>query len=89
MACGLPAIAVDRGGPATIVDDGETGWLVGPDDREALAEAIVQAVNDPVGRQLIGRAARGKAVENYSWAEIGSRISEVVRGLPATVFQVG
>ena len=89
MACGVPAIAVERGGPATIVDHDETGWLVGPDDREALTEAIVQAVNDPVGRQLIGRAARGKAVENYSWAEIGSRISEVVRGLPATVFQVG
>ena len=32
MACELPAIAVDRGGPAEIVDDGETGWLVAPDD---------------------------------------------------------
>jgi len=89
MACGVPAIAVERGGPATIVDHDETGWLIGPDDREALTEAIVQAVNDPVGRQLIGRAARGKAVESYSWEEIGSRIAELVRGLPATVSQVG
>lgn len=85
MACGVPAIAVDRGGPATIVDHDETGWLVGPDDRAALTDAIVQAVNDPAGRRLIGHAARGKAVENYSWTEIGSRVAEVVRGVSRTV----
>ncbi|MDP9189429.1 MAG: glycosyltransferase family 4 protein, partial [Actinomycetota bacterium] len=28
MACGVPAIAVERGGPATIVDHAETGWLI-------------------------------------------------------------
>ena len=32
MACGVPPIAVERGGPATIVDHGQTGWLVEPDD---------------------------------------------------------
>ena len=32
MACGLPALAVDAYGPAEIVDAGETGWLVPPDD---------------------------------------------------------
>ena len=30
MACGLPVIAIDRDGPATIVDDPETGWLLPP-----------------------------------------------------------
>ncbi len=30
MACGLPAIAIDAHGPATIVEPGETGWLVPP-----------------------------------------------------------
>ena len=43
MACELPAIAVDRGGPAEIVDDGETGWLVAPDDVADLERAIVEA----------------------------------------------
>src|SRR4051812_36095419 len=50
MACGLPAIAVNAHGPATIVDDGETGWLVPPDDEDALAEALVEAGDDPPGR---------------------------------------
>jgi glycosyltransferase involved in cell wall biosynthesis len=39
MACGLPAIAVNRHGPAHIVDPGRTGWLVEPDDEDGLAGA--------------------------------------------------
>ena len=80
MACGVPAIAVERGGPATIVDHAETGWLVAPDDRDAFTEAIVEAVNDPMERELMGRAARGEAVENYSWNQIGARIWRSRRG---------
>src|SRR3954467_13264850 len=45
MACGLPALAVDAHGPATIVDDGETGWLVPPDDEEPLPAAAGGGVN--------------------------------------------
>ena len=29
QACGTPVIALDRGGGRDIVDDGETGWLLG------------------------------------------------------------
>jgi glycosyltransferase involved in cell wall biosynthesis len=89
MACGVPTIAVERGGPATIVDHAETGWLVRPDDLEALTEAIVEAVNDRTEREIMGRAARGEAVENYSWDQIGARIARLARELPATVSQVG
>ena len=61
MACGLPAIAVDRGGPADIVDDADTGWLIPPDDLGALVEAMVFAVNEPVARRRAGEAARREA----------------------------
>ena len=47
MACGIPVVAVDRGGPASIVDDPETGWLVPPEDAAPLAAAIAAAVADP------------------------------------------
>ena len=39
LACGVPVIAYDRGGPGEIIQDGVTGWLVRPDNREALVEA--------------------------------------------------
>lgn len=40
MACGVPVIAYRRGGPAEIVDDGETGFLVEPDDVDGLVAAV-------------------------------------------------
>jgi glycosyltransferase involved in cell wall biosynthesis len=79
MACGLPAIAVDRGGPADILDQGETGWLVPPDDLGALVEAMVAGVNEPASRLRLGAAARVEATRSYSWKPIGARLGAVVR----------
>lgn len=79
MACGLPVVAVDRGGPATIVGDSGAGWLVAPDDREALTAAITAAVNDPDERRRRGRRARDHAVAHYSWAHLGAEFAELVR----------
>jgi glycosyltransferase involved in cell wall biosynthesis len=71
MACGLPAIAVDRGGPAVIVDDPETGWLVPPDDARAFAAAMVEAVDDAPARRSRGQRAREEVVDRYAWSQIG------------------
>ncbi|HWN72533.1 MAG TPA: glycosyltransferase family 4 protein [Solirubrobacterales bacterium] len=79
MACGLPVIAVDRGGPAAIVDDPETGWLVEPDDPAALARAMVAAVNDAAERRRRGENAHREAVAHYSWEQIGTELAELVR----------
>ncbi len=40
MATGVPVITYDRGGPAEIVVDGETGFVVPADDVDALAAAV-------------------------------------------------
>jgi glycosyltransferase involved in cell wall biosynthesis len=79
MACGLPAIAVDRGGPAAIVDDPENGWLVPPDDRDALAAAMVEAASDGYERRLRGVRARQNALDRYSWSQIGRELAAIVR----------
>lgn len=83
MACGLPVIAVDRGGPASIVDDPETGWLVEPDDRAALAAAMAAAVNDQADRRRRGERARQEAVARYSWIHLGAELTELVRSVAA------
>ena len=36
LACGVPVISYQRGGPSEIVKHGETGFLVAPDDKEGL-----------------------------------------------------
>jgi glycosyltransferase involved in cell wall biosynthesis len=78
MACALPVIAVNRGGPATIVDDPATGWLVEPDDAGALAEAMVEAVNDVPGRRRRGQSAREEVAGRYAWRQIGLDLTDLL-----------
>jgi UDP-glucose:tetrahydrobiopterin glucosyltransferase len=40
LACGVPVIAYRRGGPAEIIEDGKTGFLVEPDSVDGLVAAI-------------------------------------------------
>jgi glycosyltransferase involved in cell wall biosynthesis len=86
MACGLPALAVDAYGPAEIVDAGETGWLVPPDDEAALADALVEAVNGPAERKRRGARAYEVARGRYSWPALASGLAavygEVAAGRP-------
>ena len=77
MACGLPAIAVDAWGPADIVDHGETGWLVEPDDAVSLANALVHAVNCPNERRRRGARGAGVASEKYSWPALAGEVAGV------------
>jgi glycosyltransferase involved in cell wall biosynthesis len=77
MACGLPPIAVDRFGPADIVDDGTTGWLVAPDDEAQLAGAMIECAGDPVERRRRGRRAWREARERFSWPALAGDLAEV------------
>jgi glycosyltransferase involved in cell wall biosynthesis len=77
MACAVPPIAVDAHGPSLIVEEGETGWLVEPDDEEALAAALVDAVNRPQERRRRGDAAWTVARERWSWPALAERVAQV------------
>jgi glycosyltransferase involved in cell wall biosynthesis len=80
MACGLPVIGTQSGGPPSFVNvvDGEPdGWLVPPDDGEALAAAIVRAVEDTPLRMQYGDNAARHVRESYSWDGLAGRFSEL------------
>jgi UDP-glucose:tetrahydrobiopterin glucosyltransferase len=68
MACGVPVVAYRRGGPAEIIDDGVTGWLVEPDDLDALVAAV--------GRldELDRLACRRRVEEQYSTEAFAVRV---------------
>ncbi len=84
MACGLPAIAVDaEHGPREIVADGQTGWLVPPDDERALAEALVQAVNDAEERRRRGAAACVAVHARYAWPSLATQLAGIYSELVA------
>ena len=78
MACRVPCIAVDRFGPAGVVRDGETGWLVEPDDVDALARALAAAAGDDDERRRRGALALSDANERFSWPALAGRLAEVL-----------
>lgn len=70
LACGVPVIAYRRGGPAEIVRDGKTGWLVEPDSVDGLVSAIARL--DQIDRF----ACRQQAEAEFSQAALGDRIEQ-------------
>lgn len=60
-AAGKPIVASDIGGLRDIVADGETGFLVPPEDREALIGAMRRLIDDEELRGRLGAAARERA----------------------------
>ncbi|MFB3787130.1 MAG: glycosyltransferase family 4 protein [bacterium] len=66
MSYGLPVIGSNIGGLPEVIDEGRTGYLVEPDNVEALAARIQELWNNPLlGRQL-GLAGREKVLREYT-----------------------
>jgi glycosyltransferase involved in cell wall biosynthesis/predicted metal-dependent phosphoesterase TrpH len=80
QASGLPVIAVNAGGPASLVRDGETGLLTGADP-DALAAALVSVTSTP---RLAARLRRAGliAVRERSWER---SLADLGRGYETTL----
>ena len=82
MACGLPVVAAEAHGPSEIVAAG-TGWLVPPDDEDALADALVTAASDAEERRRRGARAYRHSHTHYRWPVIAARIAALYAELAA------
>jgi glycosyltransferase involved in cell wall biosynthesis/predicted metal-dependent phosphoesterase TrpH len=65
QASGLPVVAVDAGGPASLIASGETGLLTTPDP-EALAAALLAVTSTPLLAQRLRQAGLA-AVRERTW----------------------
>ena len=80
MACGVPVIAANAAGPPSFINtepDRPNGWLVEPDDLDSLADAMVEAVNDPAKREERARNGYEVTRRDYSWETLAERVAEV------------
>jgi len=64
MAAGTAVVATDCGGPPEVL--GDAGVLVPPQDVRALADALMNLLADPVGRQNLALRGRGRAHERFA-----------------------
>lgn len=76
LAVGRAVVAVARGGPAEIVDDGVTGRLVPEPSPERLAEALAPLVDDPELRRRMGDAGREQVLSRFTLGRFAAGVRE-------------
>jgi glycosyltransferase involved in cell wall biosynthesis/predicted metal-dependent phosphoesterase TrpH len=77
QASGLPVVAVDRGGPACLIEPDETG-LLAPPELTALAGAVLSVTQSPPLAERIGRGGLA-AVRGRSWEAALDRLAAAYR----------
>jgi glycosyltransferase involved in cell wall biosynthesis/predicted metal-dependent phosphoesterase TrpH len=65
QASGLPVIAVDQGGPASLIVDGETG-LLAPGEPGPLAKSLLEVVQSPLVAERLRKTALA-VVRGRTW----------------------
>ena len=81
MATGVPAIGTNGGGIPEIITHGKTGLLVKRGDASALAEAILCLLLDEEMRKSMGKTARKRAVELFSWNQTVEKLLHLYNSL--------
>jgi UDP-glucose:tetrahydrobiopterin glucosyltransferase len=77
LACGTPVIAYRRGGVGDYVLDGETGWLVDPDDLDGLCAAVDRV--EPIDRAR----CRALVESRYTLNRYGAALADWLDALAA------
>jgi glycosyltransferase involved in cell wall biosynthesis len=75
MASGIPVVATSISGIPELVKNGDTGWLVPPEDVKALADALSQIHRDP--SEAIRRAYSGRrwVLDEFELSSNAKRLS--------------
>ena len=80
LALGVPVVGTRVGGIPSVLGGGRYGPLVPPDDPAALAQALIELLEDPARRATLGRAGPARAAE-FTVEVMTTRIADVYRSL--------
>lgn len=83
MATEVPVVATRGGGITEIIEDGKTGVLVERGNAAELAKAILTLLQDDQLREKMGKAARQRAVEYFSWEQTSAKLLMLFESLQA------
>lgn len=76
-ACALPVVAGHSGGLAEAVKEGESGFVVEPNDVGAVAAALGRVVTDQLLARRMGQAGRRAVETYYNWERVIRDLREI------------
>lgn len=77
MACGTPVIGSKVGGIKFTVQDGETGYLVAPNDPIAIADRVAHLYQYPQILKTFQRQAIQRANELFTWQKVTRTLADL------------
>ncbi|MDW3215941.1 MAG: glycosyltransferase [Ilumatobacteraceae bacterium] len=87
-ACGIPVVASAVGGLLSLVDDGETGFLIPDRDPTRFAKAIGQILDEPLLAASMSQASADRAAR-YTWGFAAARLRRLYSDLTARQLVLG
>ena len=76
MACGTPGVCSNVASLPEVVEHGVTGLVVRPNDPGALRAALRRIRGEPDEAAAMGRVARQRVLDRFSWNEVVRRCLE-------------
>jgi glycosyltransferase involved in cell wall biosynthesis len=79
MASGVPCVSTDVGGVRDVIADASLGRVVAPDDAQALAQAVMDLLDDRPAREAMSEAARRSSLARFGFSRLTADIAALYR----------
>ena len=79
MSHGLPVIGSTVDAMPEIIQEGESGYLVAPNDVDALADRLLTLLSSPALCRSLGAAGRTRVLQKFLWSGVVDRIEQGLR----------
>ena len=84
MSCETPAICTNVASMPEVVENGVTGFIVPPNDPQALRDKLMWIRERPDQSRAMGRAGRLRVLQKFTWGTVVRRCLELYRSAGKT-----
>lgn len=81
MACGTPVIGSNVGGVKFSVADGETGYLVPPNQPDAIADRLSHLYAHPILMEKLSKQAIRRANDHFTWQSVADSMATLYQSI--------
>jgi glycosyltransferase involved in cell wall biosynthesis len=79
LATELPVIFTSVGGASDLIEHGQNGWLIPPEDVPALQEAVLRLLGDNELCSTLGQRGREKVLQHYDLSVVCGHLETVYK----------